>query len=160
MPNTATMQQLTKDRLYLFVVLVIIIGLPIAVSTYNSYQANYKIPTGAKVFTLTGSIDHGWANGSVPAWKMLALDLFGSPKTRAIIEVNQGDNVVLKLTSNDVVHGFSLKDFGMFVNEGIEPGKPVVIAFVADRPGEFTFSCNAICGKNHETMQGILRVRA
>jgi heme/copper-type cytochrome/quinol oxidase subunit 2 len=146
--------------MFLVVLLGIIIGLPIAISTYDSYQTRHKAPADSKIFTLTGTIDHGWTKGAVPAWKMLVLEVMETQATPTIVEVNQGDKIVLKLTSNDVVHGFSLKDFGVFVNEGIEPGKPVVVTFVADRIGEFTFSCNAIRGKNHETMQGILRVRA
>jgi len=153
------MRHITSDRVLLIVLLGIIIGLPILISTYDRYQTSQKAPQDAKIFTLTGSIKHGWMNGAVPAWKMLSLELTEAPISKAIIEVNQGDKIVLKLTSNDVVHGFSLKDYGIFVNEGIEPGKPVVVTFVADQAGEFTFSCNAICGKNHETMQGILRVR-
>ena len=154
------MRHITRDRVFLSVLIGIVIGLPFAISAYDRYQTRHKAPPDARIFTLTGSIEQGWTNGAVPALKMLVLELTESHAAQAVIEVNRGDRVVLKLTSNDVVHGFSLKDYGIFVNEGIEPGKPVVITFVADRPGEFTFSCNAICGKNHETMQGILRVRA
>jgi heme/copper-type cytochrome/quinol oxidase subunit 2 len=154
------MRHKRRDRVFLFVLLGIVIGLPITISNYDRYQTRHKVPADSKIFTLTGTIDRGWTKGAVPAWKMLVLELMETHANPAIIEVNQGDKIVLKLTSNDVVHGFSLKDFGVFVNEGIEPGKPVVVTFVADKIGEFTFSCNAICGKNHETMQGLLRVRA
>ena len=145
--------------MFLSLLLGVVIGLPIIISTYDSYQTRHKVQADSKIFTLTGTIDHGWAKGAVPAWKMLVLELMETHATPAIIEVNQGDTIVLKLTSNDVVHGFSLKDFGIFVNEGIEPGKPVVVTFVADRIGEFTFSCNAICGDNHQNMQGTLIVK-
>ena len=69
-------------------------------------------------------------------------------------------SVILKLKSSDVVHGFSLKDFGIFITDGIHPGKTVVVSFKADKQGTFTFSCNAICGSNHQNMQGTLIVRA
>ena len=77
-----------------------------------------------------------------------------------MIEVSKGDLVVLKLKSSDVVHGFSLKDFGVFVTDGIQPGKVTLVSFTADKVGTFTFSCNAICGDNHENMQGTLVVKA
>jgi heme/copper-type cytochrome/quinol oxidase subunit 2 len=77
-----------------------------------------------------------------------------------VIEVSKGDMVVLKLKSSDVVHGFSLKDFGVFITEGIQPGKVRLVSFKADKIGVFTFSCNAICGENHQNMQGRLVVKA
>ena len=79
---------------------------------------------------------------------------------KPVIEVHKGDRVVLKLKSSDVIHGFSLKDAGIIITDGIHPGKVVLVSFIADKVGTFTFSCNAICGKNHENMQGTLIVRA
>lgn len=64
----------------------------------------------------------------------------GQPVERPIIEVNKGDLVVLKLTSSDVVHGFSLKEFGVFLTDGIQPGKATYVSFKADKAGTFTFS--------------------
>jgi heme/copper-type cytochrome/quinol oxidase subunit 2 len=49
--------------------------------------------------------------------------------------VKKGDLVVLKITSSDVVHGFSLKDFGIFLGDGIRPGKMVLASFEADKVG-------------------------
>lgn len=147
------------DRVFLFLILGIIIGLPVAIFAYDDYRVESRTPPGSKFFTLTGSVEHGWTAGGLPAWKVLAHDLADTKAEQAVIEVEQGDGVVLELTSNDVIHGFSLKDFGVFVNEGIEPGKPVVVSFIADKAGEFTFACNAICGDNHESMQGVLRVK-
>jgi cytochrome c oxidase subunit 2 len=68
--------------------------------------------------------------------------------------------VVFKLASSDVVHGFSLKDFGVYLKDGIQPGKVIQVSFTADQVGTFTFSCNAICGDMHQNMQGTLVVRA
>ncbi len=79
---------------------------------------------------------------------------------RPVIEVSKGDLVVFKLKSSDVVHGFSLKDFGVFLKEGIQPGKVTQVSFKADKVGTFTFSCNAICGENHQNMKGTLVVKA
>jgi heme/copper-type cytochrome/quinol oxidase subunit 2 len=39
-----------------------------------------------------------------------------------VLEVSKGDMVDFKLTSSDVVHGFSLKDFGVYLTDGIQPG--------------------------------------
>jgi len=68
--------------------------------------------------------------------------------------------VVFKLTSSDVVHGFSLKDFGVYLKDGIQPGRVTYVTFKADKAGTYTFSCNAICGEIHQNMQGTLIVKA
>ncbi|KKK95299.1 hypothetical protein LCGC14_2674200, partial [marine sediment metagenome] len=115
---------------------------------------------GTRKFTLTGHTKKGWIVGEVQAHDIIALGLKKPSVERPVIEVSKGDRVVLKLKSSDVVHGFSLKDFGIFITNGIQPGKTVLVSFIADKTGTFTFSCNAICGDNHENMQGTLIVRA
>ena len=89
----------------------------------------------------------------------------GRPKTqpssqKPVIEVKKGDLVVFKLKSMDVVHGFSFAEAGIVVTGGIEPGKVTTVSFVAENVGSFTFSCNAICGDYHQSMQGTLIVHA
>src|SRR3989344_4928332 len=49
------------------------------------------------------------------------------------IVVNQGDSVILHVTSADVSHGFALLDYG--INEQLPPGETVDIRFVADKKG-------------------------
>jgi cytochrome c oxidase subunit 2 len=69
-----------------------------------------------------------------------------------VIEVNEGDQVKLMITSIDVAHGFSLPAFD--INERLEPNQEVVIEFVADRKGTFNFRCNVFCGSGHGSMDG------
>lgn len=76
--------------------------------------------------------------------------------TPATITVNQGDTVVLNLTTTDVPHGFSLSQFG--VSATITPGKTKTVEFVADQAGSFTFSCSVVCGAGHAGMSGTLVV--
>ncbi|MFN7990584.1 MAG: cupredoxin domain-containing protein [Candidatus Micrarchaeia archaeon] len=73
------------------------------------------------------------------------------------ITVDQGDTVKLTVSSADVAHGFALPEYG--INERIEPGKPVVITFVADKSGEFGFRCSVMCGEGHRGQTGKLVVR-
>lgn len=74
----------------------------------------------------------------------------------ASITVNQGDTVVLNLTTADVPHGFSLPQFD--VNETITPGKTKTVEFVADTAGTFSFACSVVCGAGHSGMTGTLVV--
>ncbi len=148
------------DIFFLLLLISVTIGLPIGIRAYNDHLWQEKIPASTRKFTLTGHTQKGWILGEVQAHDIIALGLKKPPVERPVIEVSKGDRVVLKLKSSDVVHGFSLKDFGIFITNGIQPGKTVLVSFIADKTGTFTFSCNAICGDNHENMQGTLIVRA
>ena len=154
------MNQKKLDILLFFLLCVVIVGLPAAMAAYDHHLWREKIPAGAKVFTLTGNNATGWILGDVPAYDAIFFGLSKQRYRKPVIEVSKGDRVVLKLKSSDVVHGFSLKGFGVFVTDGIQPGKTVLVSFIADKAGRFTFSCNAICGPNHKNMQGVLLVRA
>lgn len=73
-----------------------------------------------------------------------------------IIEVSKGDRVRLKVTSVDVPHGISIREYG--INERLDVGKEVVIEFTADKEGTFTAFCSVFCGSGHSNMKGKLIV--
>jgi heme/copper-type cytochrome/quinol oxidase subunit 2 len=147
------------DLLLLTLMMTILVGLPFGIRAYDREVKQQEVPAGAKEFTLTGNAQRGFIKGEVHAYE--ALSLWGEKGTieRPVLEVSKGDLVVLRLRSSDVVHGFSLKDFGVFASDGIQPGKTLIVSFRADKVGSFTFSCNAICGDNHQNMQGTLVVK-
>lgn len=148
------------DVVCLFLLIIVITGVPLGIWAYDRQVWQKKVPRGAKEFTLTGHAQRGWLRGEVRAYDAVSLWKEKGPIERPVIEVSQGDLVVLKLRSSDVIHGFSLKDFGVFITDGIQPGKTTIVSFRADKAGTFTFSCNAICGDNHQNMQGTLVVKA
>jgi heme/copper-type cytochrome/quinol oxidase subunit 2 len=149
------------DLCFLVLIIIILAGLPLGISYYDRQVSSQKIPPEARVFTLTGHAQRGWLMGKVPAYDAITFwQKQGRPIERPVIKVKKGDLVVFKLASSDVVHGFSLKDFGVYLKDGIQPGKVVYVSFKADRVGTFTFSCNAICGDMHQNMQGTLIVSA
>lgn len=114
-------------------VLATIVGLPAAVLGYESLRhSGYD----GQVITLTGA--HG-------AW------------SQDTIRVKQGEKLRLRLTSNDVVHGFMLKAFDIEIDE-VYPGKEKVIDFVADEAGTFAFVCTILCSSDHRDMKGTLVV--
>ena len=149
------------DLFFLAVIVLVVAGMPLGINFYDGYISSTKIPPNARYFTLTGNAERGWIVGDVPAYQAVSFwKQQGQPIEKPVIEVSKGDLVVFKLTSSDVVHGFSLKDFAVFLTEGIQPGKTTYVSFKADKAGIFTFSCNAICGDSHQNMQGTLVVRA
>jgi heme/copper-type cytochrome/quinol oxidase subunit 2 len=140
---------------------VIIAGLPLGINILDRHFQPPEVSSNARVFTLTGHARQGWIIDEVQAHDVVSLWRKNrQPADKPRLEVSRGDLVVFKLRSSDVVHGFSLKDFGIIITDGIEPGKTRYVSFVADRAGTFTFSCNAICGDNHQVMQGTLVVKA
>ncbi len=77
------------------------------------------------------------------------------------IEVNQGDEVTVHLTSLeqalDQTHGFAIDMYN--VNLSMEPGKYEEIHFTADRAGVFPFYCTEFCSALHLEMMGYLLVK-
>lgn len=147
------------DLILLILLLVVLVGLPMGIVAYDREWWEEKIPSGAKVFTLTGNAEKGWQKGEIHAFEVMPFWREKGGMGMPVIEVSKGDLVVFKLKSSDVLHGFSLKDFGVFLTEGIQPGKVTLVSFKADKAGEFFFTCNAICGKKHEKMKGKLVVK-
>ena len=89
------------------------------------------------------------------------------------IVVNKGDEIRIRLSSLDVLHGFYLE--GHDIDALIEPGKvefkfrhpsqgreftPVKeIIFTAERTGKFRYRCSHTCGSMHPFMLGEMIVR-
>ena len=71
--------------------------------------------------------------------------------------VQLGQPVRILATSDDVTHGFGLRDLG--INQKIEPGKETVIEFTPDKAGDSTFHCSVPCGPGHKEMKGTLTVK-
>jgi heme/copper-type cytochrome/quinol oxidase subunit 2 len=139
--------------------ILIVVGLPLGILAYDHYLWPKKLSSEAKEYTLTGNVQRGWLLGEVPAYDVISLWQQQGPVEKPVIEVSKGDTVVLKLRSSDVEHGFSLKAFGIYVTDGIKPGKTTFVSFKADKVGTFIFSCNVFCGDVHPHMQGTLIVK-
>ncbi len=137
------------------------ISIAASLALYSAYGLTKPAALNGPQFLTTDVLTrNGWIIGEVHAGDVISMGLSQTNPVKPVIEVNIGDQVVFKLKSSDVVHGFSLKDFNIFITDGIQPGKAVLVSFVADKTGTFIFSCNAICGDNHQNMQGTLIVRA
>lgn len=92
-------------------------------------------------------------NGELKEFKMTAKQWEFNPSS---ITVNQGDNVMIEITSVDVEHGFAIREFG--INADLMPGKTEIVEFIADKKGIFEFSCSVFCGEGHKHMTGTLIV--
>jgi cytochrome c oxidase subunit II len=98
------------------------------------------------------------AQANVPAdppheIKVTARKFEFQPKT---ITAHKGEPVRLVVTSEDVDHGFALKEFN--ISETVKAGQTKVIEFTPDREGRFAFACSVFCGAGHDDMTGELIV--
>ncbi len=74
-----------------------------------------------------------------------------------IIQAEVGKPLHLKLTSDDVVHGFAVGQTDM-QSVDILPGKVTDVTLNFDQPGIYTFFCTRWCGLNHWRMRGTIDV--
>jgi len=72
------------------------------------------------------------------------------------LKVNQGDTVIIRLVSADVVHGLYMDGYDVSVEA--DPGQSATLTFIANKPGSFRFRCNLTCGAMHPFMIGKMTV--
>lgn len=72
------------------------------------------------------------------------------------IAVPLGKVVHLLITSNDVIHSWTIPSFG--VKQQAVPGRTAAVWFQPDKEGIFYGQCSVLCGKNHSGMPIAVRV--
>ena len=66
------------------------------------------------------------------------------------ITLKEGETVTLRLSSEDVTHGFFMR--ALKIDEVVDPGKPTDITITPQTAGTFTTICDHFCGANHGNM--------
>jgi cytochrome c oxidase subunit II len=72
------------------------------------------------------------------------------------ITIKKGETVKLRLTTEDVTHGFFMR--ALKIDEDVEPGKPTEITLTPQSAGTFTTICDHFCGANHGNMNMTITV--
>lgn len=70
--------------------------------------------------------------------------------------VPQGRPVVLRMVSDDTIHGFFIPDYR--IKEDLMPGRVTYIWFNPIEKGEHVFTCTEFCGTEHSNMYGKVKV--
>ena len=72
-----------------------------------------------------------------------------------VVPVNR--DVVVHLSSKDVIHGFTLAT--MRIKQDVSPGLPVTTWFRPIETGSWEVACSQLCGLGHYRMRGLFEVR-
>ncbi|MGH9690556.1 MAG: cytochrome c oxidase subunit II [Candidatus Acidiferrales bacterium] len=72
------------------------------------------------------------------------------------LHVPAGEPIKLTMTSQDVIHGFSIPAFR--IKKDVLPGRYTSIWFEANEPGTYHLFCTEFCGTNHSEMIGWIYV--
>ncbi|MEW6094873.1 MAG: c-type cytochrome [Chloroflexota bacterium] len=75
----------------------------------------------------------------------------------AFIQAQAGVPLQLRLTSDDVLHGFAIGQ-SEIPEVDVHPGKMTELTLTFDEPGTYTFYCTRWCGVNHWRMRGTIQV--
>jgi cytochrome c oxidase subunit II len=80
----------------------------------------------------------------------------GGQRELNALHVPLGIPVELVMTSEDVIHDFSIPAFR--IKHDVLPGRYQTLSFTATRPGEYTLYCTQFCGVDHSKMVGTVVV--
>jgi cytochrome c oxidase subunit II len=79
--------------------------------------------------------------------------------TPSEIVVEAGEDVELRLASDDTAHGFRISGTSVRVVIPKRGRGEIVVPFQAPKPGRYEFECIRMCGAGHDFMRGVLLVR-
>ncbi len=75
----------------------------------------------------------------------------------ADIRIPAGEDLHLRLTSDDVMHSFAIGQSSLPAID-LYPGKTVETTLRFDQPGKYTYYCTRWCGADHWRMRGTIEV--
>jgi cytochrome c oxidase subunit 2 len=111
----------------------------------------------AVVFAALASLVAGTVISAAQSPRVIAVSVKKFEFSVKEITVRKGEPVVIEVTSEDRVHGFSLPAFGL--RGDVVPGVVTRIELTPDKIGSFEFLCDVFCGDGHEDVTGTLIVK-
>lgn len=113
----------------------------------------------AIILLLGGSIAIGfaWWMGNIDTITLHARMPEAGGWTPTNLTVAAGQALHLRLTSDDVMHGFAIGQSDRPPVD-VKPGMMTDLTLTFDKPGTYTFYCTRWCGVNHWRMRGTITV--
>jgi len=138
-----------RELLAAALVLATLIGIP-AVALHRAASR-----AGLRIVSLTGVRKDGvWTDEVVDG-----TNYWRQTFRRATVTLALGEEIILRLQSADVTHGFYVPELGVGPVL-VEPGRVVEVRLRGTKAGELTYYCTAVCGRCHYSMKGTVRVLA
>ena len=96
-------------------------------------------------------------DGRVDNWEEIGFPETDDVETVAELHLPANELVVIRLTSNDVLHSFFVPQFR--IKQDAVPGMLIPVWFQATEPGEYELACAELCGWGHYRMRGKLVIQ-
>lgn len=145
-----------KESAGILAVLLILVGLPVLLWHWRAVTLAHRYPRGTKVITLTAIARGGiWTEEEIVGYNYWRR----TPTRAREIALNQGDHVVLRLRSADLLHSFAIPLLRLGPVD-VSAGHTVEMQFDADRSGVLTFLCWQVCSSDHPNLRGHFLVKA
>lgn len=145
-----------KEAAGVLAVLIVLLGLPPVLWYWRNVVVPGWYPPGTKVITLTAVAKGGiWTQEQVVGYNYWRR----TPTRTQEIFLNQGDHVVLRLRSADLLHSFAIPILRIGPVD-VPAGHTVELQFDANRPGVLTFLCWQVCSPDHPNLRGRFVVKA
>lgn len=141
------------EKFAVFVTLLILVGVPLSLVGYKKVYLAHKF-SGARIITLTALATDGvWTEESVSGVNYWRKHFPATPE----IQVKQGEEVVLRLASADVLHSFAIPLLHIGPID-VPAGEVRELEFKAEQPGTLVFLCWQVCSPVHEKLRGKITV--
>ncbi len=149
-------QMKLKEAAGVLAIVSTLFGLPLLLWYWGAHAVPHRYPPGTKLITLTATANGGvWTQEDIVGYNYW----WRKPTRTEEIVLNQGDHVVVRVRSADVLHSFAIPILRVGPVD-VQAGHTVEVQFDANRPGVLTFLCWQVCSPEHSNLHGRFIVKA